>query len=207
MGGYLIYGANGYTGRLIAREAAKHGLPPVLAGRNAEAVGELARQLQLEHRVFSLDDPTAVDAGLNDVAAVLNCAGPFSRTARPLADACLRARRPLPGRDRRNIRIRGAGRPRRRGQGRRRDADAGRRLRRGPVRLPGGAPETPAAGGERSSPSAFRRPDGFSRGTATTMVENLPRGRHGPPRRRADARADWHGGPASSTSAAARFAP
>ena len=87
---FLLYGANGYTGRLIAREAAGRGLPAVLAGRNAEAVGELARQSKLDHRVFSLDDPTAVDAGLNDVGAVLNCARPFSRTARPLADACLR---------------------------------------------------------------------------------------------------------------------
>ena len=33
-----------------------------------------------------------MDAGLNDVTAVLNCAGPFSRTARPMADACLRCR-------------------------------------------------------------------------------------------------------------------
>ena len=34
----LIYGANGYTGRLIARYAAQHGVTPILAGRNASAV-------------------------------------------------------------------------------------------------------------------------------------------------------------------------
>jgi len=30
---WMIYGANGYTGELIAREAARRGLKPVLAGR------------------------------------------------------------------------------------------------------------------------------------------------------------------------------
>jgi hypothetical protein len=55
----LIYGANGYTGRLIAREAVARSLPAVLGGRNAEAVSELARQCKLEHRIFALDDPSA----------------------------------------------------------------------------------------------------------------------------------------------------
>ncbi len=63
---------------------------PVLAGRNAEAVAALARQEHLEHRVFALEDPAALDAGLNNVAVVLNCAGPFSRTAKPMAEACIR---------------------------------------------------------------------------------------------------------------------
>ncbi len=87
---YLIYGANGYTARLIVREAMARALPPVLAGRNAPAVEELARQERLEHRIFALDDPVALDAGLKDVAVVLNCAGPFSRTAKPMAEACIR---------------------------------------------------------------------------------------------------------------------
>ena len=41
----LVYGANGYTGEMIARAAAAQGLAPVLAGRNAGAVGALAREL------------------------------------------------------------------------------------------------------------------------------------------------------------------
>ena len=36
----LIYGANGYTGRLIAREAARRGLKPLLAGRNRDEAGQ-----------------------------------------------------------------------------------------------------------------------------------------------------------------------
>jgi short subunit dehydrogenase-like uncharacterized protein len=88
----LIYGANGYTGALIAREAAARGLRPILAGRNAEAVSRLAGELKFDHRAFGLDDPAALDAGLAGVGVVLNCAGPFSRTAKPIADACLRLR-------------------------------------------------------------------------------------------------------------------
>ncbi len=92
MGPYLIYGANGYTGALVARMAAGRGQRPVLAGRNANEVGQLAKELGLEHRVFALDDPRQVDRGLEGMAVALHCAGPFSRTSRPMADACLRTK-------------------------------------------------------------------------------------------------------------------
>ena len=36
-----------------------------------------------------LDDPAALRTALAGVSAVLHCAGPFGRTSRPLADACL----------------------------------------------------------------------------------------------------------------------
>lgn len=86
----LIYGANGYTGELVARRAVALGLRPTLAGRSAEGVGALARALDLPHRVVGLDDPSALDAALRDHGAALHCAGPFSRTSRPMAEACLR---------------------------------------------------------------------------------------------------------------------
>jgi short subunit dehydrogenase-like uncharacterized protein len=91
MSTFLLYGANGYTGRLIAREAVVRGLRPVLGGRNAEAVGALARELGLEHRIFSLD-VAATRTALEGVQAVLHCAGPFAHTAKPMVDACLEAR-------------------------------------------------------------------------------------------------------------------
>jgi short subunit dehydrogenase-like uncharacterized protein len=87
----LIYGANGYTGELVARRAAERGLVPTLAGRDGEAVGRLATALGLPHRTFGLGDRAALDAGLAGIRAVLHCAGPFSRTSRPMVDACLRA--------------------------------------------------------------------------------------------------------------------
>jgi short subunit dehydrogenase-like uncharacterized protein len=86
----LVYGSNGYTGQLIAGMAASYGLTPILAGRNAEAVAMQAAQLGFEHRGFGLDNPAALDAGLKGVQAVLHCAGPFSNTSKPMADACLR---------------------------------------------------------------------------------------------------------------------
>ena len=61
---WMIYGANGYTGEMIAREAAKRGMRPILAGRNEAAVTALANKLSLPSRVFSLNDEAAVLEGL-----------------------------------------------------------------------------------------------------------------------------------------------
>lgn len=88
---WLLYGATGYTGELIAREAVRRGLAPVLAGRNPETVGALAAELGLAHRAFPLDDLAALRRGLDGVAAVLHCAGPFIRTSAPMVAACLAA--------------------------------------------------------------------------------------------------------------------
>lgn len=88
---WMIYGANGYTGELIAREAARRGLKPVLAGRSRERVEALARELGLQARAFGLDDASALAGQIQGHSLVLNCAGPFSATAAPMMDACLRA--------------------------------------------------------------------------------------------------------------------
>jgi short subunit dehydrogenase-like uncharacterized protein len=88
---WLLYGATGYTGRLIARRAAALGQRPVLAGRDAARLVPLAAELGLEHRVFGLDDPAAVRHALDGTDAVANCAGPFVRTALPMVTACLDA--------------------------------------------------------------------------------------------------------------------
>ena len=89
---WMIYGANGYTGELAAREAVRKGLRPVLAGRNAEAVGKLARELGLASRTFSLDDSTGTAAELFGIGAVLHCAGPFIKTSASMVAACLGTR-------------------------------------------------------------------------------------------------------------------
>ncbi len=94
-GEWLIYGATGYTGELVAREAVRRGARPVLAGRRAPAVEQLAHQLGLPWRAFDLDQPAAIAAALAGpprIAAVLHCAGPFARTGPPMVDACLAAR-------------------------------------------------------------------------------------------------------------------
>lgn len=89
---WMIYGANGYTGMLVAREAKKQGLTPILAGRNRTAVEKLAGELGFEHRIFDLRNTSAAQAGLKGVSAVAHCAGPFSATSQPMIDACLASR-------------------------------------------------------------------------------------------------------------------
>ncbi len=86
---WILYGANGYTGRLIAAAAKERGLSPILAGRNREAVASLAAETGLEHRVFALGDPDAVRQGLAGMKLVLHCAGPFSATSQAMIEACL----------------------------------------------------------------------------------------------------------------------
>jgi len=83
---FLIYGANGYTGELIAREAVRRGLRPIIAGRSAEKLAPLARELKLEWRAFPLTAPK-----LGGVDAVLHCAGPFVHTSALMVQACLDA--------------------------------------------------------------------------------------------------------------------
>ena len=91
-GTWVIYGATGFTGRLVAREAIRRGLEPVLAGRRDDAVLALAEELKLPARVFGLESPEDVRRGLEGARLVLHCAGPFVRTSRPMVDACLALR-------------------------------------------------------------------------------------------------------------------
>jgi short subunit dehydrogenase-like uncharacterized protein len=86
---WLLYGAAGYTGSLIAQHAYDSGHRPLLAGRSASALTALAERLDLPYRVLALDDPAALHTMLADVDLVLNAAGPFLHTAAPLAEACL----------------------------------------------------------------------------------------------------------------------
>ena len=87
---FLLYGATGYTGSLTARTAVRRGLTPVLAGRNPAKVKALAEELGLEWRAFPLEDGPALNLALRAVPVVLHCAGPYSRTYKPMVDACLR---------------------------------------------------------------------------------------------------------------------
>jgi short subunit dehydrogenase-like uncharacterized protein len=86
----MIYGATGYTGRMAAEHAAAAGLDLVLGGRNHTRLATLAHELQATHRTFDLDNDNAVDTALSDITVVLNCAGPFMRTAAPLMKAAIR---------------------------------------------------------------------------------------------------------------------
>ncbi len=88
---WMIYGANGYTGELIAREAAKRGLKPVLAGRSPVKIKMLADELSLPFKIFALDNSQATAEALQDQYLVLHCAGPFSATAEPMMAGCIKS--------------------------------------------------------------------------------------------------------------------
>lgn len=85
----LIYGANGYTGKLVVQQALAKGLKPTIAGRNGESISKMATEFGLPYLVFSLDNIDEIARHLNPFSVVLHCAGPFSETARPMIEACL----------------------------------------------------------------------------------------------------------------------
>jgi len=87
---WMIYGANGYTGRLIAKQAKKRGLKPILAGRSRETIEALAEETGFDSLIFDLDDRAALNDALKGVSTVLHCAGPFSATSQPMIQACLK---------------------------------------------------------------------------------------------------------------------
>ena len=171
----MLYGANGYTGALIARLAVQRGFRPILAARDPEKVEPLSAELGLEHRAFTLDDDTAVDSALADVTTVLHCAGPFSQTSKPMVAGCLRTKThylDITGEVAVFEAIAAC------------DAEA---KAAGVMLLPGvGFDVVPsdclAANLKARLPSAIRLALGFqtlgqiSRGTATTMMESQPRG-------------------------------
>ncbi|MBX3132963.1 MAG: saccharopine dehydrogenase NADP-binding domain-containing protein [Gemmatimonadaceae bacterium] len=172
---FVIYGATGYTGRLIVAEALAQGLRPVISGRDAASLAVFAAETRLESRPASLDDPVALDRALSGMRAVLHCAGPFHRMAGPMLEACLRNRvhyLDITGEIAVFERMAAA------------DAEA---REAGIVVLPGvGFDVVPsdclAAHLSRRLPDAasltlaFTGGTGLSRGTATTMVEGIAQG-------------------------------
>jgi short subunit dehydrogenase-like uncharacterized protein len=89
---WMIYGANGYTGELIAREAKRQGMTPILAGRSRAKIIALASELNLPSKAFRVEGPSEIVEALRSVRLVLNCAGPFSKTAGPFLRACIAAK-------------------------------------------------------------------------------------------------------------------
>ncbi len=85
----MIYGAAGYTGRMAAAYAKAAGLHVIIAGRDPAPLANLASVLDVDYRVFSLDDAGGIIEAMAGVAVLLNCAGPFLRTAEPLMKACI----------------------------------------------------------------------------------------------------------------------
>lgn len=86
---WMIYGAYGYSGRLIAEEALKRGHHPILAGRDSARIAALATELGLDGRAFALDKLETITRNLHDVDLVIHAAGPFIHTSNNMVQACL----------------------------------------------------------------------------------------------------------------------
>jgi short subunit dehydrogenase-like uncharacterized protein len=91
-GKFMIYGATGYTGKLLARTSKALGLEPLLAARNSAKLKSVAGQHGFAFKTIDLNDGAALRIALADVDAVLHAAGPFSATSKPMLDACLETR-------------------------------------------------------------------------------------------------------------------
>jgi short subunit dehydrogenase-like uncharacterized protein len=87
----LVYGATGYTGRLVVEALRQRGLRPILGGRSAAKLEVLADEYGCEYRVAPLTDLPALRRMLRNVDALLLTAGPMSETAVPMVQACLDA--------------------------------------------------------------------------------------------------------------------
>ncbi len=85
-------GATGYTGRLASEYARRaSGSTSSLPAEQLENSKTSPQSLNLPYRTFdALDNSATIDAALRGISVVLNCAGPFHRTARPLIEACIR---------------------------------------------------------------------------------------------------------------------
>jgi hypothetical protein len=87
-----VFGAYGHTGRFVVAHLRERGFVPVLAGRDADKLRELAETTPgLDIRPATVDDPASLDRALAGAAAVINTAGPFATTAAPVIEAALRA--------------------------------------------------------------------------------------------------------------------
>jgi short subunit dehydrogenase-like uncharacterized protein len=89
MARWMLYGATGYTGQLLAEEAVRRGHQPVLAGRTAAKLAPLAERLGLAFVAVDLHDEAALNRATADVELVFHAAGPFVFTGEPMIQACL----------------------------------------------------------------------------------------------------------------------
>lgn len=85
----VVYGAYGYTGELIVKEARKQGIQVVLSGRNEEKLKNLSQETGFSYSAVDLNNKEALHHLLQDAKVVIHCAGPFQQTAKAMVEACL----------------------------------------------------------------------------------------------------------------------
>jgi short subunit dehydrogenase-like uncharacterized protein len=90
-GPIAVYGATGFTGRLVVSELAKAGVKFIVSGRNPDKLEALRSELELDAptKPASIDDPKALRDLLDECAVVIDCAGPFVRYGEPVLAAAI----------------------------------------------------------------------------------------------------------------------
>jgi short subunit dehydrogenase-like uncharacterized protein len=89
-GPIAVYGATGFTGKLVAHELRRRGADLVIAGRSGEKLAALSSELGGVPTVTAaVDDPVALRDLLDPCAAVIACAGPFVLHGEPVLEAAV----------------------------------------------------------------------------------------------------------------------
>jgi short subunit dehydrogenase-like uncharacterized protein len=88
----LIYGANGYTGKLITQEAKNNGVIVEIAGRNKKSIEKISKDTGFPFHICELNDSAKLESLLKEFDIVIHCAGPFSETAIPMVEACINSK-------------------------------------------------------------------------------------------------------------------
>src|SRR5207248_3231854 len=92
-GRIVLFGATGYTGRLVADALVERGAAPVLAARSVEKLNEMANKLGgLEHRQADVSDPDSVRAIVERGDVLVSTVGPFQRWGDPALHAAIDGR-------------------------------------------------------------------------------------------------------------------
>lgn len=87
---WLLYGAYGYTGKLIIDEAITNKFKPTIAGRNPKKLITLANKNNLDYEVFDLEDQEPINRIIKNYDIIFNAAGPFEKTSLPIVKACMK---------------------------------------------------------------------------------------------------------------------
>lgn len=88
----VVYGATGFTGRLVVDEARRRGIAAILAGRNAAALEAMAEEVDApEVRVADATRPETLAKVFEGAGVVVSCAGPFARLGEPVLRAAIDA--------------------------------------------------------------------------------------------------------------------
>jgi short subunit dehydrogenase-like uncharacterized protein len=92
-GRIVLFGATGYTGRLVAAALVDRGARPVLAGRNAGTLAELSDELGggLETQTADIGEPATVRALVEKGDVLVSTVGPFKKYGDAAVEAAIDA--------------------------------------------------------------------------------------------------------------------